>query len=243
MKKTFLLISTGVWLMAACTPKQDQQNQESTASKADSLVIAMASDEQAEGFVQLFDGSNTDKWYTYHKDSTTWSLENGVLHTKGGNHDLVSKDEYESFDLRFDWNVGKGGNSGVMYMVQDRPEIDETYKSGIEYQIIDDKNWPDKLEEAQKPGAVYDLYAPLKMIAKPSGEWNSGRIVNDKGHITHYVNGEKTAEYDWNSDDYKARFNKSKFKDWPFGKVMKGRLALQDHGQEVSYKNIRIKTL
>ncbi len=239
MKKSLILVATLAIASACSETKKEGQS----AILEVENVSKISEIEQKEGFKTLFDGTDTKSWHTYHKDSVTWAIEEGVLHTKGGNHDLVSNDEFENFDLRFDWNVGKGGNSGVIYMVQDKPEIEDTYMSGIEYQIIDDKNWPDKLENGQLPGAAYDLYPPIKLANNPQGTWNSGRIVADKGHISHYVNDVLTAEYDWNSPDYLEKFNKSKFKDWPFAKVYKGHLALQDHGQEVSYRNIRIKTL
>jgi Domain of Unknown Function (DUF1080) len=209
------------------------------------VAATLSEAETAAGFKLLFNGLNTEGWHVYRKDSAThWQIAEGVLFTKGGHNDLVTDAEYENFEFMFDWKVGKGGNSGVLYMVQDDPAtIKETYYSGIEYQVIDDLGWDGKLEDAQKPGAAYDLYPPKVAAANPAGEWNTGKIVCNKGRIQHYVNDKMTADYIWNSDDYKKRFAKSKFKDWPFGKKSKGHIAFQDHGQEVSYRNIRIKQL
>ncbi|MFN8354420.1 MAG: DUF1080 domain-containing protein [Spirosomataceae bacterium] len=250
MQKSLLLVAS-LGLLAACSsPKtSDKASTDSTATTttapADSGMTALPADEQSAGFSLLFDGKTFANWHTYGKDSTpTWAIANGVLVTKGGNGDLVSNAEYENFELRFDWKVGKGGNSGVMYMIQDEPKkYEHTYFTGPEYQVIDDLGWPDKLDDKQKSGAAYDLYPPLVAAAKPAGEWNTGAIIVNKGHIEHFVNGQKTADYQWNSDDYKKRFEASKFAKWDFAKKYKGHLALQDHGQAVSYRNIRIKTL
>lgn len=238
MKTT--LFSLGLMaLMLACI--QGKTTQKTTATTA---LNTLSKEEQKAGFELLFNGKDFTNWHCYHRDSVKWEIVEGVLHTKGGNGDLVSDREVENFELTFDWKAAKAGNSGVFYMVQDKPDIPETYYSGIEYQVIDPENWPDKLHEEQKPGAVYDLYAPLVKAEKAVGEWNTGKIVvSNNNHIEHYVNGQKTADYTWNSDDYKQHLAASKFKDWPFAKVKKGHLALQDHGQEVWFRNIKLKTM
>jgi hypothetical protein len=209
------------------------------------VAATLSEADAAAGYKLLFNGINTEGWHVYQKDTAShWEISEGVLSTKGGHNDLVTDAEYENFELQFDWRVGIGGNSGVFYMVQDDPtKIKDTYQTGIEYQIIDDLGWKDKLEDAQKAGAVYDLYPPKVAAANPAGEWNTGKIVCNKGKIQHFINDKITAEYIWNSEDYKKRFNKSKFKNWPFAKVSKGHIALQDHGQEVAFRNIRVKEL
>jgi hypothetical protein len=245
MNKFYLLIALIGSFNACVAPETNNKKEEKTE---DAKTIAepptLSDAEKAAGFTFLFNGVNGEGWHVYKKDSFSgWEIANGVLSTKGGNGDLVTNAEYENFELLFDWQVSKGGNSGVFYMVQDDPKIPETYYTGIEYQLIDDLGWPDKLEEGQKSGAVYDLYPPTKAMAKPVGKWNSGRIVANKGHYEHYLNGEKVAEFDWNSPDYIKRLKASKFKDWPFAKKTKGHIAIQDHGQAVSLKNVKIKIL
>jgi hypothetical protein len=249
MKKTFLFVA-GLALYSAC--KEAPKSNENTVTKAtESLQTAvdatLAADEQTAGFKLLFNGKNTEGWHPYKGTSDTsfkWTINEGILQTKGGHVDMVSDSAFENFELRFDWKVGRAGNSGIMYMVQENePNTQSTWNTGIEYQIIDQENWPDKLLESQKAGSVYDLYDPLVLASKPAGEWNTAKIICNKGHIEHYVNDKKTADYQWNSKDYLERFNKSKFKDMPFGKKVKGQFALQDHGQAVAFKNIRIKTL
>jgi Domain of Unknown Function (DUF1080) len=247
MKKQMIMVTLAA-LLASCNASEGESSKkESTATtekKEVNTLPTLTPEEQAAGFKLLFNGKNTEGWHIFHKDSVTgWEIVDGILSTKGGNGDLVSNDEYESFELVFDWKLPKAGNSGVMYMMQDVPEVEETWHTGVEYQLIDAKNWPDSLHEPQKPAAAYDLYDPLSAPAKDAGEWNTGKIISNKGHIEHYLNGEKTADYIWNSDDFKKRVAKSKFKDKPFAKKLKGHIVLQDHGQAVAFRNVKIKPL
>jgi Domain of Unknown Function (DUF1080) len=249
MKKLILYFGV-LSLLASCkeTPKALENTVTKTVETTQKVVeTTLPAAEQTAGFKLLFNGKNINGWHPYKgtQDSTyKWQINEGVLFTKGGHVDMVSDSAYENFELRFDWKVGRAGNSGFIYMVQENePNTQATYHTGIEYQIIDHENWPDKLHESQKAGSVYDLYDPLVLASNPAGDWNSAKIISNKGHIEHYVNDKKTADYQWNSKDYLERFKKSKFKDRPFAKKIKGQFALQDHGQEVAFRNIRIKTL
>jgi Domain of Unknown Function (DUF1080) len=249
MKKISFYVLALFLAFTACSeaPKKNGETAEApkTVEEIKAMLPTLSDAEKAAGFKVLFNGLTPEGWKVYQTDSSNhWFITAGVLSTTGGHNDLITKEEFENFELIFDWKVSKGGNSGVFYMVQDEPKkYLNTYETGIEYQVIDDKGWPDKLEEGQKAGAVYDLYAPTVAAAKDAGEWNTGKIICNKGHIQHFVNDQMTADYVWNSPDYKARFAKSKFKDWDFAKKYKGHIALQDHGQAVSYRNIKIKVL
>lgn len=248
MKKISFYAFALILAFTSCAeaPKQTDETVEAPKSieEIKAMLPTLSDAEKAAGFKIIFNGLTPEGWKVYQTDSSNhWSITAGILSTTGGHNDLITKEEYENFELIFDWKVSKGGNSGVFYMVQDEPKtLVNTYQSGIEYQIIDDKNWNGKLEEGQKAGAIYDLYAPKVAAAKDFGEWNSGKIINDKGHLQHFINGQLVADCVWNSDDYKARFAKSKFKDWPFAKKSKGHIALQDHGQAVAYRNIKVRS-
>ena len=248
MKKiSFILLAMTIAFACKQAPENKTTSTEAEAPKA--VVEATLTDaEKAAGVKILFNGKNTEGWHPFRnmKDSTyKWTISDGVLSSKGGHVDLVSDGEYENFDLTFDWKVGKGGNSGIMYMVQEGDtSIHSTWHTGIEFQLIDDKGWNGELHESQKAAAVYDLYDPKVLAANDAGTWNSARIVSDKGHIQHFLNDKMIADYIWNSPDFKARVAKSKFKDMPlFAKKAKGHFAIQDHGQEVALKNIKIKEL
>jgi Domain of Unknown Function (DUF1080) len=249
MKKISFYVLAFFLAFTSCSEAPKQNGETTENAKAIETIKAalptLSDAEKAAGFKVLFNGLTPEGWKVYQTDSSNhWSITAGVLSTTGGHNDLITKEEFENFELIFDWKVSKGGNSGVFYMVQDEPKkYVNTYQTGIEYQIIDDKNWDGKLEEGQKAGAVYDLYPPTVAGAKDFDQWNSGKIISDKGHIQHFINDKLVADYVWNSPDYKARFAKSKFKDWDFAKKAKGHIALQDHGQAVAYRNIKIKVL
>jgi hypothetical protein len=198
--------------------------------------------EKASGWKLLFDGKDLAGWKGFKTDAPDagWTVKDGVLGpTKGVSKDIVTKQNYENFDLTFDWKISPLGNSGVMYHVI--PVGDETYESGPEYQLLDNAHGEQPLEQA---AAAYYLFAPSKDMTKPVGEWNHGRIVVDHGKVQHWLNGVKVVEYDLNSDAFKARVAATKFKRWPqFATGKSGAIALQMHGNPVWFENIKIKVL
>jgi hypothetical protein len=198
------------------------------------------------GWSDLFDGKSTKGWHTYNKTEVKgWHVMGGVLMTHGGNGDLVSDKEYENFELEFEFKAAKKGNSGVIYKVTEKADLEHTFYSGPEYQIIDDKNYPDPIKDVQKTGANYDIQSANDLtIVKPAGEWNKGRLIIKNNHIEHWLNGVKVVEYEYGSDKWKADVAKSKFASWEYAKPhAKGKIALQDHGDMVSFRNMRIKEL
>ncbi|ASZ10664.1 DUF1080 domain-containing protein [Chitinophaga pendula] len=206
--------------------------------------------EKAEGWKLLFNGQNLDGWRMYkNKPSNSWTVDNGTLHCLGSETDksdkrgdLITTDEYENFEFATDWKIAPKGNSGILYMVNE--EYDASYLSGPEYQLIDDENFPEKLENWQKTGANYAMDPPLKLAAKPVGEWNHTRIIVNKGHVEHWLNGEKVAEYDMNSDAWKKHKQEGKWKDAKgYGAKQKGHICVQDHGSEIWFKNVKLKQL
>lgn len=200
----------------------------------------------------LFDGKTTTGWHTYGKEGVTgWMVMGGALMTHGKSGNLVTDEEYENFELEFDFKVKPKGNSGVIYKVIEDP-TNPPYYSGPEYQVIDDEGYPPfndngkmvTINDKQKTAANYDMQAPSKFVSKPAGEWNKGKIVIKDNHIEHWLNGVKVVEYEYGSDTWKAQLAKSKFSKWAYATPhAKGKIALQDHGDESWYKNIRIRTL
>jgi hypothetical protein len=156
--------------------------------------------------------------------------------------DMITTDQYENFDLSVDWIISPKGNSGIIYLASE--EFPAAYLSGPEYQVIDDQNFPEKLEDWQKTGANYAMNPAPEAAPNPVGEWNTSRIVVNKGHVEHWLNGKKVVEYDFASDDWKKRKREGKWKDATgYGLTKKGHIALQDHGSEAWFKNIKIKEL
>lgn len=204
--------------------------------------------ERAEGWKLLFDGSTTSGWRGYKKDAApeAWKVEDGALTLAGKRvGDLITVDEYENFEFAFEWKISKNGNSGVFYLVQEKPELAQTYHSGPEYQVIDNAGHPDaKNGPDRHAGANYALQAPAKDTSKPVGQWNQGRIVKRGAHVEHWLNGEKVVEYELWSDAWKAQVAASKFSKMPaYATAKKGHLALQDHGDPVAFRSLKIKVL
>ena len=209
---------------------------------------AVAAGEVEDGFIDLTGSDGREQWLGYGLDEAddtwpaSWEFSDGVLHAKGAGVDLKTKEEYGDFDLRFDWKISPKGNSGVMYGVSQ--ETDPPYFTGPEYQVIDDVGNGDAVSPDTSSASCYALYAPTKQLSKPAGEWNEGRIVRKDNHVEHYLNGEKVTEYDLGSDDWNKRVAASKFNEWKkFGTNARGHIDLQDHGNEVWYRNVRIKSL
>ena len=159
--------------------------------------------------------------------------------------DLITADEYENFEFAFEWKISKNGNSGVFYLVQEKPELKNTYNSGPEYQVIDNDGHPDAKNGPDRfAGANYALQAPTRSATRPVGDWNQSRIVKNGAHVEHWLNGEKVVEYELWSDAWKAQVAKSKFATMPaYATAKKGHLALQDHGNPVSFRSLKIKVL
>lgn len=208
--------------------------------------------EEADGWKLLFNGENLEGWRDYNGTELTvpWHVVDGCIQAKGAGSDasgyIVTDREYENFILSWDWKLSKGGNSGMLYHVVERPEFDVPYVTGPEYQLIDEPNFPEKLEDWQKLGVDYAMYLPdtSKMNVNPYGEWNNSKIVFDNGHVEHWLNGEKILEFEAWTDDWFARKNSGKWAHAPeYGLARKGVICLQDHGYPASFRNIKIKEL
>lgn len=199
--------------------------------------------EKKAGFKLLFDGKTTENWRSYKKDAINpgWKVVDGAL-TRAGKDagDIVTKDQYDAFELLIDYKISKGGNSGIMFHVT---ETEGTpWMTGAEIQVQDNQDGHDP----QKSGWLYQLYQPTTDATKPAGEWNHMRIViAPKGQKSAvYMNGTKYYEFDKGSADWDAKVKKSKFGTMAnFGKTTKGHISLQDHGNEVAYRNIKIKVI
>ncbi|HZJ79737.1 MAG TPA: DUF1080 domain-containing protein [Dysgonamonadaceae bacterium] len=208
--------------------------------------------EKADGWELLFDGKSLDNWRDYNGEELTipWFVENGTITAKGDGSDetgyIVTKKQYENFILKWDWKIADEGNSGVLYHVVENPKFKVPYVTGPEYQLIDELNFPEPLEDWQKTAADYAMYTtdPAKTEIKPAGEWNTSQIVFDNGHVEHWLNGEKVVEFEAWTDDWHARKNSGKWENAPeYGLATKGAICLQDHGSAAWFRNVKIKEL
>ena len=221
-----------------------------------SQMNTLTSKEKTEGWQLLFNGKNTDGWHNYGKQNAgpEWKVEDGGLHLdasmpnkEGG--DLVTNNEYGNFDLQLDWKISDKGNSGVLFYVNEDPaKYEETYFTGPEMQILDNGTptrlgQPDGKIYTHRAGDLYDLL-PSKEVAKPLGEWNHIEIKSLNGKLDFYMNGVRTLSTHMWDDNWKKMIAISKFKDMPgFGTFKKGEIALQDHGDDVWFRNIKIRKL
>ena len=215
--------------------------------------------EAASGWQLLWDGKTTKGWKGAKLETFPeqgWQIEDGtltVMESGGGESeaggDIVTTQKYEDFELKVDFKITEGANSGIKYYVDTDLNKGEGSSIGLEYQILDDARHPDaKLgnhEGSRTLASLYDLIQadPNKPV-NPIGSWNTARIVSKDGKVSHWLNDEKVLEYDRSTDAFLQLVQESKYKDWPgFGTLERGNILLQDHGNRVSFKNIKIKEL
>jgi hypothetical protein len=211
------------------------------------LVLVSTSAGASGDWIVLFEGKSTDAWRGYKRDAFPdkgWAVENGTLKTiVGGDRvDIVTKEKFRDFELEYEWRVSPGGNSGVFYNVLETQE--QAWHTGPEVQILDDERHNDGKNPKTMSGSLYALIAPSEKATRPVGEFNKARLVVKDGHVEHWLNGKKIVEYDLGSNELKALIDASKFKDFPsFSREREGHIALQHHGEEVWFRNVRVRRL
>ena len=204
----------------------------------------LTADEAKAGWKLLFDGSTTRGWRGYQKPTlpTGWQVLDAALTRTAPGGDIVTERQYRDFELALEWKISPGGNSGIFYRVTEAGR--ESYHSGPEMQVLDDAAHPDGRDRLTSAGAAYGIYPSLAGVVRPAGEWNQVRLVVRGHHVEHWLNGVKVVEYELMSPDWEARVRASKFKEWPgYGRATRGYIALQDHGDWVAYRSIRIREL
>ena len=200
--------------------------------------------ERAAGWRMLFDGKTAAGWRGYRMDSMPagWQVGDGALTRVAEAGDIITRERFANFELALEWNVAPGGNSGIMYRVTEDSEA--SYQTGPEMQVLDDAAHRDGLSRLTAAGAAYGLYPAPAGVVRPAGQWNQARIVVNGAHVEHWLNGVQLLEYELWSPDWQARVAASKFARWPgFGMAQTGYIALQDHGDRVAYRYIKIRVL
>jgi len=195
-------------------------------------------------WIVLFDGTSLDAWRGYKSDTVPagWEIRDGALTRVAGGGDLMTRDQYASFDLRFEWRVSPGANSGVIWHVSE--DKNASYETGPEYQVLDNATLGESGDLRTAAGSNYALHAPPSDYTKAPGEWNEGRIEVDGAHVRHWLNGELVVDYELWTDEWKALVKASKFDQMPdYGLRKRGHIVLQEHGAEVAYRNVRIRVL
>jgi 3-keto-disaccharide hydrolase len=245
---TNLKFAIAVLVAASVVVPVAAQYPKGTAGKKAEAV--MKADDGA-GWAPLFDGKTLKGWRGYKKADTAdtrWRVENGLVtlspskegDTKG-QRDIITTDTYDQFDLKWDWKIEQGGNSGVKYFVLE----DQPAAIGHEYQMIDDERHPDaKIGPHRQTAALYDVFPAADRPLKPAGEWNTSEVIVRGKHVEHWLNGKKVLQYELDSPEIRAAIAKSKFKDIDrFGKPQNGHILVQDHGDQVWIRDMKIKRI
>jgi hypothetical protein len=220
-------------------------------STVNAQMPSLTAAEKAAGWRLLFDGQSLNGWRGYKTDTppSGWRAENGELSRVGEGGDLMTVEQFDNFELRLEWKITEKGNSGIIYRISTDPDAKAgpppfTYSSGPEFQILHNAGHKDGANPLTSAGSNYAVNPPIKDVTRPVGEWNEARVIADGNHIEHWMNGVKLLEYDINSPDWLARVKASKFATMPwYGRAKRGYIALQDHGNLVTYRNVKIRPL
>lgn len=251
-----IFIFAAASLFAACgsTPEttgtSGNETDTTMAVSTDSVAAnTLSSSEQAEGWTLLFDGQSKNGWHSYLNKTNldSWKVEDGTLTLVpggSGGGSILTDEEYENYHLKIDWKISKNGNSGIIFSVKEDPQYESDYFTGPEMQVLDNEGHPDAKINKHRAGDLYDLISASPETVKPVGEWNTAEIIKRNDSLELRLNGPtvvKTTMYD---DSWKQMVANSKFKEWKdFGTFRSGKISLQDHGDQVWFRNIKIRKL
>jgi hypothetical protein len=238
--KKLLIILTGLSLLVSVSKAQAPNT--------------LTKKEKKEGWKLLFDGKTTKGWHTYLRDTvgSKWQVKDEAIvfdpsQPKEGGGDIVTNEAYENYELSLQWKISKGGNSGIIFDIQEDPKFNATYLTGPEMQVLDNKDAEDNKKQNHLAGCLYDMAGDSTVSKpKPVGEWNQVKLIQNKGHLTFWLNGIKTYEGQIGSDEWNKLVATSKFKNPAFSnfaKVAKGKIALQQHPGSSEWRNIKIRLL
>lgn len=228
-------------------------SKEGLAQGAHTKPNALLADESPSRWRLLFDGRSLNGWTAFQRKEipTAWHVADGAVSLTPlregepitGRADLRTTETFDNFELRLQWAIAPGGNSGMFFFVREGVE-DRIWKVAPEMQFMDDATHEDGIELSHRSGGLYDLYAPRCNALKPPGEYNDVRLIVDHGHVEHWLNGYRVVEYDLDSADFSSHLAHSKFRDLQqFAVSHSGYLALQDHGDAIRFRNIRVRRL
>ena len=272
MKSLLFAFIIGILVFQACETKsgggEDEEadttavteTENDTETVAETPLNTLSEKEAEEGWVLLFDGKTSEGWRGYGKDifPSDWQVVDGTLYmaasgrgeagSKNGG-DIIYDKKFKNFDLKLEWKVSEGGNSGIFYLGQEADDYDFIWKTAPEMQILDNERHPDaKLgkDNNRQAGSLYDIYPADPQNAKPAGEWNQVEIIVYNGTVVHKQNGETVVEYHLWTPKWEKDVADSKFpglnENWA-DVAQEGYIGLQDHGDDVWFRNIKIKEL
>jgi hypothetical protein len=208
------------------------------------LAVALSAEEPDAEWHSLFDGQTLAGWRGYDSPDIPpgWRVENGTIHFADGKGDLVTTTEFADFELALEWKLAEGGNSGIFYLAP--LGFDAIYMGAPEMQVLDDARHRDGGDPLTSAGAAYGLYPAPRGVVNPAGEWNHVRIRVLGNDVEHWLNGQRIVAYTLGSAEWRKLVRESKFSEWPmYGMARRGHIGLQDHGDPVWYRNLRIRSL
>jgi len=245
---TSLTLALGALLPVACGPGESPGHEpgEPRAGLAaeDTIANTLTDQERAEGWRLLFDGESTDGWRGFRMDHVPdgWRAEDGTLTRAATAGDLITEEQFSDFELELEWKVEPAGNSGVFLRATEDVEL--IYHAAPEMQILDDEGHRDGLSPLTAAGSNYDLHPAPEGVVRPAGEWNHFRIVMDSARVEQWMNGVHVVTYELWSPEWEELVAASKFVEWPeYGRAREGHIGLQDHGDRVWFRNIKIREL
>ena len=227
--------------LAACAPGENTQAEAAPIQEGPNTLTQA---ERDAGWELLFDGRSLDGWRGYNMDALPggWAVVDGTLSRTGTGGDIITDRSFGDFELSLEWRLEEGGNSGVFYRAAEGEEW--VYHSAPEMQVLDDDVHPDGRNPLTSAGSNYGLHAAPRGVVRPVGEWNEARIVVQGTHVEHWLNGTRVVEYELRSPEWEALVAASKFNQWPaYGRADRGHIGLQDHGDPVWYRNIKVREI
>ena len=237
MTERLLLAGLGLWAAMSCSrPRENHPDQVNAVNQ-------LTTEERAAGWQLLFDGRTIDHWRGYRQTALPkgWQVVDGAITRVDSAGDIVSTDEYRDFELSLEWKVAEGGNSGIFWRVSEDQEY--PWESGPEMQVLDDARHPDGRSPLTSAGSLFGLYPARRGVVRPAGEWNTVRILVQGHHVEYWLNGVKLVDAEIGSEDWNGRVGRSKFAEMPrYGRNQAGRIGLQDHGNWVAFRNIKIRS-
>lgn len=258
--QSLAILSLALGLVACQGSTSEDTKTDSATVKADAPAVVVAENvltdqEKAEGWELLYDGQTSKGWHIWHakSDGSAWKADSGTLRldpremkdwqTVGGG-DLVTDSAFTNFHFSVEWKVADSGNSGIIFLVQEDAKYEHTWHTGPEMQVLDNNGHPDAKILKHRAGDLYDLISSSKEVVKKAGEWNKAEVIYNKGALDLILNGEKVVSTRLDDEQWKKLKAGSKFKDRPgFGAFTGGHIALQDHGNKVWFRNIKIRKL
>jgi hypothetical protein len=243
MIKSFLVATSAIFMLAC-------NNSASKQTTQPSAMNSLTNAEKKDGWELLFDGESTKGWHRYGNKPVgkAWKVADGMLYfdttDKKDGGDIVTDNEFDNFHLKYDWKISVNGNSGVIFYAQEDSKYTWPWETGPEMQVLDNNGHPDAKIIKHRAGDLYDLISSSSEPVKPAMEWNTAEIKSVNGKLDLYLNGENIVSTTLWDDNWKKLVAGSKFKTRPdFGKYQKGKLGLQDHGNNVWFRNIKIRRL